>query len=172
MEAARAGYECRAGLTDPPFAGSGAGLALGQVLAGILAARAQGAEGFDGALWNRGYCPIGGGWPDLALLPMEQGERTLVCARCAAVITHQGHAIRMHNRHVHAFFNPAGIAFELRCFQKAPGAAPCGQPSAEFTWFPGYCWQTVFCTNCQAHLGWLFSNTDRSFFGLISSSLR
>ena len=36
----------------------------------------------DDTLWQRPYCPICGGRPDLALLHRETGARYLVCARC------------------------------------------------------------------------------------------
>lgn len=76
----------------------------------------------------------------------------------------------VNGRHQHAFFNPAGIAFELRCFRQASGAVPCGEPSAEFTWFSGYCWQIALCATCQSHLGWLFTS-DSAFYGLIATRL-
>jgi hypothetical protein len=76
----------------------------------------------------------------------------------------------VNGRHLHAFFNPAGIAFEIRCFRQAPGAAPQGEPSAEFTWFSGYRWQIALCTTCQSHLGWLFTNGS-VFYGLIATRL-
>lgn len=76
----------------------------------------------------------------------------------------------INDRHEHAFFNPAGIAFEIRCFCRAPGAVPHGNPSAEFTWFPAYRWQVALCATCRTHLGWLFTNGG-SFYGLIATRL-
>jgi len=100
--------------------------------------------------------------------PIDQAIR---CAVCSAVITHHNQALQINNRHEHTFFNPAGITFELRCFRQAPGGSPHGEPSAEFTWFPGYRWQIVLCATCRTHLGWLFTGTQ-SFFGLITNRLR
>jgi hypothetical protein len=76
----------------------------------------------------------------------------------------------VNGRHNHAFFNPAGIAFEIRCFSQAPGAIPFGKPSAEFTWFPQHHWQIALCTTCHTHLGWLFTNGG-AFYGLIADHL-
>lgn len=103
--------------------------------------------------------------------PQKRNEEAILCAACGAEITHQRQAIVINTRHTHAFFNPAGIAFEIRCFRLAPGATSLGAPSAEFTWFPGYRWQIAICAACQAHLGWLFTN-GVSFFGLIAPHLR
>lgn len=102
--------------------------------------------------------------------PENHEDRALHCAVCAHEITRQRQAVTVNGRHEHAFFNPAGIAFEIRCFRGAPGAAPQGEPTGEFTWFAGYRWQIALCTACQAHLGWLFTNGS-SFYGLIGSRL-
>lgn len=36
----------------------------------------------DLSLWTKGYCPICGGQPNLALLEQSRGARQLVCSRC------------------------------------------------------------------------------------------
>ncbi len=90
---------------------------------------------------------------------------------CNAAITSPQQAIAVNGCHEHAFFNPAGIAFEIRCFRVAPGAAVQGAVSDEFTWFTGYHWQVALCSACHAHLGWRFAR-NTTFFGLISSQLR
>jgi hypothetical protein len=95
----------------------------------------------------------------------------LRCAVCKAAITSPQQAIAVNGSHEHAFFNPAGIAFEIRCFRAAPGAAVQGAASDEFTWFPDYRWQVALCLVCQAHLGWRFTG-NTTFFGLIASQLR
>jgi hypothetical protein len=80
-------------------------------------------------------------------------------------------------RHEHAFFNPAGIAFQVRCFREAPGCLVQGQATAEFSWFAGYQWQYALCGICLSHLGWLFSSGKSSaenadvFFGLIARKI-
>ncbi len=38
----------------------------------------------DQSLWRRGYCPVCGGLPSLAILTAERGDRYLVCARCTS----------------------------------------------------------------------------------------
>ena len=92
------------------------------------------------------------------------------CATCGAEVTRREQAMTVNGRHEHAFFNPAGIAFEIRCFRLAPGATARGEPTAEFTWFSGYRWQLALCTACHAHLGWRFTG-ESSFHGLIAARL-
>ncbi|MDY0390854.1 cereblon family protein [Desulfobulbus oligotrophicus] len=101
----------------------------------------------------------------------DENAKALRCTLCNTVITGQEQAVAVQGGHEHAFFNPAGIAFEIRCFRTAPGAIPQGNASDTFTWFSGYHWQIVLCINCHTHLGWRFIG-DSIFFGLIASRLQ
>jgi len=85
-------------------------------------------------------------------------------------VSHRRQAVAINGRHEHAFFNPAGIAFEIRCFRQAPGTETQGDPTSDFSWFAGYRWQIALCTTCHTHLGWLFTGSG-SFYGLIASRL-
>lgn len=102
----------------------------------------------------------------------RQAEAPLICAHCSAPITSRDQAIEINGRHEHAFFNPAGIAYEIRCFRRAPGCLIQGDPTSEFTWFAGYRWQFSLCATCLTHLGWFFSSRqDTPFYGLIRNRL-
>ena len=105
--------------------------------------------------------------------PAVDEDKALYCRACSARITDQNQAISVNGRHQHAFFNPAGIAFEIRCFQSAPGVLSIGAASDDFSWFPGFSWQVALCLGCQTHLGWRFvSNTSGpAFYGLIAARL-
>lgn len=104
----------------------------------------------------------------------EKKDKTPIrCRTCHAPLTGKNQAISRQGRHEHAFFNPAGIAFEVRCFQDAPGCLVNGKPTEKFSWFAGYYWQFALCRNCGAHTGWFFNKVKRdamrsdSFFTLI-----
>lgn len=101
-----------------------------------------------------------------------EDEHPILCASCSATITHNKQITTVNGSHEHAFFNPAGIAFEIRCFRNAPGVITVGVPSAEFTWFSGYRWQIGNCKTCSTHLGWYFTGTGSAFFGLIKPKLQ
>lgn len=105
--------------------------------------------------------------------PAPEERQWLLCSACTSRVTPQDQAVSVNGRHGHAFFNPAGIAFEIRCFQTAPGTVPQDRPSTDFTWFPGYSWQIVLCGTCRTHLGWRFAGEGaaHAFFGLIASRL-
>ncbi|MCL2790899.1 MAG: cereblon family protein [Desulfobulbus sp.] len=100
----------------------------------------------------------------------DQDGRAILCAVCNAAITRQQQARAVNGEHEHAFFNPAGIAFAIRCFHTAPGTVAQGESSSEFTWFPGYRWRIALCATCRTHLGWRFTG-DGSFYGLIADLL-
>jgi hypothetical protein len=104
----------------------------------------------------------------------EQGNISdpLLCKACTAPITSRQQAVSIKGHHEHAFFNPAGIAFEIRCFQQAVGCLVQAEPCTEFSWFSGYCWQYAICSNCLTHLGWFFTGKGKdAFFALIGNRI-
>lgn len=101
----------------------------------------------------------------------EYSERVLRCLLCTATITSPRERTSRNRQHLHTVFNPAGIVYEIGCFQKAPGCLVHGPTSRDFTWFAGYAWRVAFCAVCAEHLGWHFSTGEDAFFGLIVNRL-
>ncbi len=100
----------------------------------------------------------------------KEEQKGLLCRRCHLLITSARERLEKDGSHLHTFFNPAGIVYEIGCFRNAPGCLPFGPSSTEFAWFSGYSWQVVYCRGCQQHLGWRFAGEDR-FYGLIVNKL-
>jgi len=100
------------------------------------------------------------------------GGRWLCCRFCGLKITSPSTKASPNGRHRHTFANPHGYVFDVRCFASAPGAAPVGVFSAEFTWFAGYRWKVALCRRCQVHLGWVFQGSAGGFYALIGNRLR
>ena len=100
----------------------------------------------------------------------KEQQKGLLCRVCQLLITTSRERIEKDGKHLHTFFNPAGIVYEIGCFRRAPGCLELGSPSSEFAWFGGYSWQVVYCLSCQQHLGWKFSGEER-FFGLVVNKL-
>ena len=100
-------------------------------------------------------------------------DEKLFCASCGHWVTTNQWAISIKEAHDHTVFNPAGIIFNIGCFRDAPGCWSTGQPSADFTWFPGYKWRLSLCEGCGKHLGWLFTGSGAvpAFYGLILNKL-
>lgn len=97
--------------------------------------------------------------------------KSLLCRQCRAVITSRRYAVAINGNHLHTFFNPAGIIYEIRCFRQAQGCDIHGRPTEEFSWFAGYAWRYALCSACRVHLGWMFESAEHIFFGLIDSRL-
>jgi hypothetical protein len=100
----------------------------------------------------------------------DQG-RVLACAACQEGITTAAARIEVAGAHEHHFTNPQGYKFHIGCFSRAPGCRGSGEPSTEFTWFPGYSWQVEGCARCASFLGWRYRAGDHRFHGLILDKL-
>jgi len=101
---------------------------------------------------------------------VERDERPVRCRACGHPVTVAGAAEEISGHVDHSFFNPAGVLFEIRCFGEAEGCGVHGEPTTEFTWFPGHAWSYASCVSCMVHLGWYFQGRS-SFFGLIRRNL-
>lgn len=124
------------------------------------------------SLLFRGQSDAPGATPDSSIDDETDNEqsRALLCRICLLPITTRKQRIEKEGKHLHTFFNPAGIVYEIGCFRNAPGCRTYGPLSSEFAWFTGYSWQVVCCCSCQEHLGWRFLKDDE-FFGLIVKKL-
>ncbi len=98
--------------------------------------------------------------------------RALLCKMCGHAITRTEAATEVSGKHLHTFFNPAGLLFEIGCFAVAPGCHNEGQPTDFFSWFLGCLWRYSFCGRCYSHLGWQFLPKNAPpFWGLIQNLL-
>ena len=100
-----------------------------------------------------------------------EGEKGIICRFCRNVITRPEAIIQMSGRHCHVFTNPTGITYEIGCFSSATGCVRFGEPTDEFTWFPGFLWYCVLCSKCHIHLGWYYQSGTNGFYGLILDNL-
>ena len=100
----------------------------------------------------------------------KEQQKGLLCRHCRLPITTTKERVEKAGKHLHTFFNPAGVVYEIGCFRRAPGCVPFGPSSTEFAWFKGYLWQIIYCRGCQQHLGWMFIGEER-FFGIIVNKL-
>ncbi len=114
---------------------------------------------------------------DKKILEKEQVDQKenenpwIFCAVCKNKIANIKDKIEVDSKHYHTFLNPHGIFYNIRCFKKAAGCLPYGEPIEEYTWFPGYSWQIVLCSNCKIHNGWKYDSGKSTFFGLIDNRL-
>lgn len=109
--------------------------------------------------------------PDSAVKDKTDRQRALLCSRCLHPITSRQEETAVNGRHTHVFANPGGMVFEVGCFRSASGCGHAGLPTLEFTWFDGYAWQVAVCSGCVSHIGWYYTSSDGSFYGLILNRL-
>lgn len=108
---------------------------------------------------------------DPAAVELADDGTFLLCANCLHLITFHQANIAVNGSHEHTFANPSGLVYTIGCFNQAPGCATVGEATAEFSWFQGYRWRVAVCAACLSHLGWRFSSSGSSFFGLILNRL-
>ncbi len=112
---------------------------------------------------------------DLELATEDENETEkedyIICRACGNVIASPDEQMEVDGKFSHTFTNPAGIAYKIGCFSNAKGCVNFGEPTSDFTWFPGFDWCYALCSNCFSHLGWHYSSGDSSFFGLILDNI-
>ncbi|MCP5104608.1 MAG: hypothetical protein GY950_14575 [bacterium] len=101
----------------------------------------------------------------------EKKKEFIVCKNCSHIITSLDCKIEINGKHAHTFNNPAGVVYRIGCFSSAKGCFNFGEPTEEYTWFPGFAWCYANCLGCFAHLGWLFQSGEEQFYGLILTNL-
>lgn len=107
-------------------------------------------------------------------------KRFFACRRCDLKLAHYSSLFIMSKEGVNAnYCNPAGYTYEtitLTSMLSNVTNLTSGK-SAEFSWFPGYVWQTMSCYGCYSHLGWKFSaNSEalqpQSFYALAGTGTK
>ncbi|CAG9861496.1 unnamed protein product [Phyllotreta striolata] len=97
-------------------------------------------------------------------------ERSMCCNGCGIQITDPSKVFAMSKDGIQSnYVNPGGHVYETVTVMTAQNFRLDGDPSKQFSWFPGYAWTIMQCKNCHNHLGWQFtSNTlrPRCFYGL------
>jgi hypothetical protein len=98
-------------------------------------------------------------------------ERVVRCCVCEREVARLRDRVQVGDGELHTFVNPQGQVFELVCFARAEGAVAIGEPTLEFTWFPGHAWRYGRCRTCGVQLGWFYEGAS-SFWGLVHAALR
>jgi len=107
---------------------------------------------------------------------LEQCQ-VLVCRRCGKQLGDQQHIFSMSKEGPQgAFVNPGGHVHETLTLHKAKNLRLIGDPSTQYSWFPGYAWTIVECSGCWAHIGWKFTATSsrlvpEKFYGFSRKSI-
>ena len=100
------------------------------------------------------------------------GSKAYRCLACNSVITYSDRLVAVSDTKRHRFTNPAGVICDFLTFSSCPGAATFGDPTDEYSWFPGYSWSFALCQNCSNHLGWHYRAASKlpelpEFWGIL-----
>ncbi|KAI1715514.1 ATP-dependent protease la (LON) substrate-binding domain-containing protein [Ditylenchus destructor] len=100
----------------------------------------------------------------------------LACDRCGDVKCEVNDLINLsaEGNGTH-FVNPAGYVHDLFTVGRMDNIQMHGLPSTQFSWFPGYAWTPLSCSNCSAHLGWKFISSKllpKRFYGISRRSFK
>ncbi|KJH47224.1 Fe-S protein assembly co-chaperone HscB [Dictyocaulus viviparus] len=93
------------------------------------------------------------------LLKLVNQMTDLVCQGCGMLICSIQDIVNMNSEGTSSHFVniglqsiPAGYIHEMVTVKVAQNFVPRYQPSAKFSWFPGYKWQVIECRFCMDHL--------------------
>lgn len=103
-----------------------------------------------------------------------------VCRVCRNPIAHCKELFAMSKYGVQSqYCNSSGYIHETNTVYKLfPNAVIfSGEPSSEFSWFPGYEWHIIVCKRCSRHIGWQFRASTENlipalFFGITGASVK
>ncbi|KAL3085173.1 hypothetical protein niasHS_010242 [Heterodera schachtii] len=101
---------------------------------------------------------------------------SIVCSNCAQSLCNVSDIVNLSTGSNSTLFtNSHGFVHDLFTIKKVSGILLNGQPSTEFSWFPGYAWTVMQCATCGHHLGWRFSSPSlipARFFGVSRRSIQ
>jgi len=98
------------------------------------------------------------------------------CVQCGSFLTTTHHAFPLKGAFHHSHVNPAGIRCDFMTFAQCENVVADSQLYEDHSWFSGYAWRFLFCSNCLCHVGWRYDpvgslEMGRSFYGLLASAL-
>ncbi|XP_064552707.1 protein cereblon isoform X2 [Drosophila montana] len=107
-------------------------------------------------------------------------ESLFYCRYCNSSLAYCSDLFAMSKHGVQTqYCNSAGYIHETNTVYRviAHAIGYSGEPSIEFSWFPGYQWHIIICKFCAQHVGWEFKAVKpnlapKVFFGLAGSSVR
>ncbi|MFH4976646.1 hypothetical protein AB6A40_003355 [Gnathostoma spinigerum] len=105
------------------------------------------------------------------------GSKYMLCSNCENKLGQVSNLIILSTEGISAHYvNPGGYVHDMLTMSKLchHASLPVGEPSAEFSWFPGYKWTIQECKRCRRHIGWKFTSDKlkpRSFYGLTKSAI-
>ncbi|XP_049824983.1 protein cereblon [Aethina tumida] len=102
--------------------------------------------------------------------------RKICCENCGVELSDPTKVFAMSKDGVQSnYVNPSGHVYETVTVSEAKNFKLVGNPSKQFSWFPGYSWTIMQCRQCNKHLGWRFTSSHLKpsiFYGLANSGFK
>lgn len=116
--------------------------------------------------------------PTTSLTKLFEGadpQQKIICARCHNPLSSPQFILSiLGSSATHCFVNPAGQRFTLITLSHCERVLTLDPAVLEATWFDGYSWRILLCTQCHDHLGWQYQGENLSpsyFYGLITDKI-
>jgi len=98
------------------------------------------------------------------------------CANCGTYITDSAAITKINGSESHSFVNPVGVQCNFRTFFECHNVWVSDELILEHSWFPGYGWRFLMCSNCSGHLGWKYDAVKKTagtkaFYGVLTETL-
>jgi len=92
----------------------------------------------------------------------------VTCLQCSNVISENCQKLFKET-----FTNPLGIVHHIFKVRDAKNIYIDPLKFYEYSYYPGYSHQIIYCSACQQHLGWRYTKSSPDiFYGLLDNSLR
>ena len=102
----------------------------------------------------------------------DEAPPALVCRACGTAISREDAVFSAaQGGAVGVYANPGGWLRRVVTVRWAENLRLVGEPTEEFTWFPGFAWRVAECGGCGQHLGWRYDD-PAGFHGLVLDRLR
>jgi hypothetical protein len=101
---------------------------------------------------------------------------TIFCLPCQQRIARVADLVKLHKEGVSAHYvNSHAVVHDVITLRYVNNIVVEGNPQPEHSWFDGYAWQIIYCSECGNHLGWKFSAAEdhySGFFGLRRTAIK
>ncbi len=101
----------------------------------------------------------------------KKGSKNYHCVNCGAYIANSASSVTINGSGEHSFVNPAGVQCNFKTFLECSNVEISDELFLEHSWFPGFGWRFLICSDCSRHLGWKYdpvnNKSAEAFFGVL-----
>ncbi len=115
-------------------------------------------------------------WMFVKLTDDSEAGGVYRCVVCSATIAYARSALEVDATSRHSRVNPAGVLCEFLTFHSCINTIAQKALFREHSWFTGYGWRFLHCSQCLTHIGWRYDafaaqNPPFTFFGVLAAGV-